>query len=355
MSTIDNNNFAKQRECLSTRHAVTGLIKQVPADFVVEEIVGFEFTGTGEHVVVQVKKQDLSTLEVVDAISRVTGSSKKDIGFCGLKDKRAISTQWFSVRVPAQAEAALPSLENERIEILSYDRHCKKLKRGHHFGNHFSIKVRQLGGDMIALADNLQKLRITGVPNYFGPQRFSRNNLRKADALFCGQLKRVSHAERGMVLSSVRSAMFNEVLTHRVRDGTWNKLLVGDAANLNGTNSHFQVREVTEELQNRLTQFDVHPSGPLFGTGRNPVANGVYQLESGVFGQHPTWCEGLSKFGLRLQRRSLRLKVSDLRWEIFNNETLALSFSLRKGGFATSVLSALLDYTGPEVDKSEVN
>lgn len=132
---------------------------------------------------------------------------------------------------------------------------------------------------------------------------------------------------------------------HIGSDATWNKLLVGDAANLNGTSSYFQIREVTKELQSRLKQFDIHPSGPLFGTGKNPAANGIYQLESEVLGRYPDWCAGLLKFGLRLQRRALRLQVSEFHWEISSNKALALSFSLNSGGFATSVLNEFLDYT----------
>lgn len=345
MTTVDKNSFVKQPQCAATRRAVTGLIKQTPADFVVEEVMGFEFSGNGEHVMLQIEKQGLNTLDVVSAISHVAGSPKRDIGFCGYKDKQAITTQWFSVRIPQRTQPAWSRLENEQIAILSVNRHCKKLRRGVHLGNRFHIKVRQLGGNMAALAKDLDNIKVAGVPNYFGPQRFSHSNLQKADALFEGRLKWIARAERGILLSSVRSAMFNDVLSHRVRSGTWNKLLEGDAANLNGTNSYFQIREVTEELQSRLKQFDIHPSGPLFGAGKNPVSHGIYQLESEVLGRYPDWCACLLKFGLRLQRRALRLQVSEFHWEISSNKLLALSFSLKRGGFATSVLNEFLDYT----------
>ena len=344
MTTADENSFIKHPDHTNIGHTASALIKQNPADFVVEEVLGFEFSGSGEHVMLSIKKQNLNTTDVADAISRLTGSSRKEIGFCGLKDKRAITSQWFSVAIPEHAQRDWSNLENEQIELLAIDRHCKKLKRGVHFGNRFRIKVRQYNGDKTTLARNMRTVKGKGVPNYFGTQRFGHRNLQKATALFKGQLGIVSRAKRGMFLSSVRSAMFNEVLAKRVRHGTWDKLLVGDAANLDGSNSYFQVREITDELENRVRQFDIHPSGPLFGTGNNPVTNGVSQLESAVFDQYPLWCKGLSKFGLRLQRRPLRLKVLKLCSEISNDGAMVLSFELRKGGFATSVLNELLGH-----------
>lgn len=327
--------------CAGERPA-TGLIKQGADDFLVDELMPFSFSGNGEHVVLRIKKQGLSTFEVVDEIRRRTGIPGRDIGFCGLKDKHATTIQWFSVHCPNDEPGSWSMLENERMRVLAVGRHSKKLKRGHHGGNYFRIKIRQLRGDSMRLERRLLEIGAKGVPNYFGPQRFGRRNLEKADALFRGSLKKASRREQSLLLSSVRSRMFNDVLSERVRDGSWNTLQPGDVAVLNKSNSYFRVEAATEELQDRLDGFDIHPSGPLFGEGENPAGQGVRQLESSVFKEYQHWCVGLRKFGLRFQRRSLRIPVVDLQWKLPDEDLLEISFFLYKGGFATSVLNDFL-------------
>lgn len=320
----------------------SGCLKRAPSDFVVEEILGFDFSGSGEHVVLQIRKQDMNTLDVVDAISRVCGVARRHVGFGGLKDKHALTTQWFSVLLPPGKHPNWGKLENERIEILRVDRTIRKLKRGSHRGNRFKIAVRDVSGNLDALRNGLSNIEGVGVPNYFGPQRFGYSNLEKADAMFSGSL-RVSRAGKGILLSAARSSIFNEVLARRDAAGTWNKLLPGDVASLDGSNSFFTVDEPTAELQGRLDRFDIHPSGPLYGIGDNPAAAEVGRLESEVFQKYQHRCQGLSNFGLRLQRRALRLKVADFRWELSIDGTLTLSFLLGKGGYATAVVDHLLD------------
>lgn len=317
---------------------VTGLVRQSPADFVVEEDLGFDFSGHGSHALVQVRKRGLNTLDVIDAISRISGVAKRDVGFSGLKDRHALTTQWFSVPVEHSRSVNLAGLEHERIEVLSVHRHSKKLRRGSHRGNRFRIRVRAIEGDLDELDIRLAEIKAKGVPNYFGPQRFGHANLQKADALFEGKLRRVSRSERSILLSAARSFIFNQVLSARVMDGTWSALLAGDVAVLDGTNSYFQVEEVTAELQVRLSDFDIHPSGPLYGVGANPAGGKVRACESRAFEENGYRCRGLEKFGLRFQRRPTRLQVKDLQWQV-SGDDLELSFYLATGGYATSVLS----------------
>lgn len=320
----------------------SGAIKQITGDFVVDELVDFAFSGSGEHALLQIRKRNLSTFDVVDRIHRVIGTPKRDIGFCGLKDKQAITTQWFSVRCTRRYRQAWSVLEDERMEIIAATRHARKLRRGSHSGNRFQIRIRQLEGNLALLQRRLLQIKVDGVPNYFGPQRFGQRNLEKVSALFSGELSTPPPAERSLLLSSARSRMFNDVLSCRVRDGSWNTLQPGDVAMLDKTNSYFRVDAVSAELLARLQRFDIHPSGPLFGNGENPAARGIFALEAEVLLRYQQWCAGLRQFGLRFQRRALRMGVAQMRWEFSDDGILDLYFVLHKGSFATSVLNDFL-------------
>ena len=318
-----------------------GLVKRDPADFVVEEVMGFPFTGHGEHVVLSIRKQGLNTVDVVDLIHRVSGVAKKHIGYSGLKDKHATTTQWFSVPIPQHRRPCWTGLESDRVKLIDANRHIRKIKRGSHRGNRFVIKVRDYCGDMKVVQQKLVSIRATGVPNYFGPQRFGYSNLDQAKTFFSGGGRGVSRYQRGILLSAARSHIFNQVLSHRVGTGTWDRFIPGDVASLNGSNSYFPVSEVTPDLMDRLERCDIHPSGPLFGRGENPAQGDARAVEDHVFAHNRIFCEGLTRWALRFERRALRLVVADLQWSLSTEAVLSLHFSLTTGGFATAVLQEL--------------
>lgn len=322
--------------------AIAGVIKRQPQDFRVQEVLGFEPSGQGEHLLIQVEKCGINTQDVARQIGESAGVDQRDIGFCGLKDKQAIATQWFSIRNPVREPSAWPPLEDGRVRVKAAARHDRKLRRGTHIGNRFEVRVRDFRGDRDLAGKRLAKAAAGGVPNFFGPQRFGRANLDRADDLFAGRLGRVSRNRRGLLLSAARSSIFNEVLERRVRNGDWCSLRQGDAAMLDGSNSYFRVDEVDVKLQHRLKQLDIHPSGPLFGAGENPARYSVGELEAGVFDSLRSRCDGLVSYGLRMGRRSLRLRISGLEWKWSGENELVLSFELPRGGYATSVL----DYIG---------
>ena len=123
-----------------------------------------------------------------------------------------------------------------------------------------------------AIALRLRDIERGGVPNYFGPQRFGRDgaNLRVARVGEGGSPPR-ERAARSFALSAARSRLFNAVLARRVQDRSWDRLLPGDAAMLDGRRSWFRVTDVDETLQARCRALDLHPSGPLHGRGELPV------------------------------------------------------------------------------------
>ena len=318
---------------------VAGLVRHHPEDFVVDEVLGFSLGGEGEHVWLQVQKCGVNTQEVAREIARRVGVPVREVGYSGLKDRNAVATQWFSVQISELKEPDWDAVNSNALRILQSVRHHRKLRRGTHRQNRFRIVIRDVHEPASDLLERLEQIRRLGVPNYFGPQRFGHdgNNLRGADRLFAGSFQ-PKRMKRGLYLSAARSWMFNQVLSERVVNGSWNRLLPGDMAMLDGTRSVFQVSVVDAKLMERVESGDVHPTGPLAGRGASTVGDQVETLETGVLAEFQDWCEGLVRAGLRYERRTLRLWVPDLTWSASAPDAWTLEFTLPQGQFATAVL-----------------
>jgi tRNA pseudouridine13 synthase len=316
-----------------------GGIREAPEDFVVEERLGFEPDGAGEHLLVLIEKRSCNTHWVARALADFAGVARMDVGCAGSKDRHAVARQWFSVRLGGRPDPDWSAFEVEGVKVLAAARHRRKLKRGAHTGNAFRLRVRRLAGDVAALRGRLGVVAQQGVPNYYGPQRYGRENLEQARALFAGAaLPRVS---RSFALSAARSRLFDAVLAARVTDGTWNRLLAGDAANLAGSASWFVVDGLDETLERRVRDFDLHPTGPLWGRGEPPTRGEVRALECAVAAGHAELALGLEAAGLEQARRALRVVPAGLHWDIGRDE-MTLSFALPPGAYATSVLRELV-------------
>lgn len=319
----------------------TGSIRQRTGDFRVDERLGFEASGEGEHVLLQVEKTGLNTVDVANMLAAHAGSSIRDVGYSGLKDKYAVCTQWFTVRCSAGVDWA--ALQQGGMRILKAQRHGRKLKRGTHRANRFLIRVVLDDMDRVDLERRLDRIRSSGVPNYFGEQRFSRRYAGNLDRLLAG--KRMTRTERSMTLSAIRSDLFNRVLDRRVRDGTWCFSLPGEYVNLDGSRSGFAARDDDPDVAPRIAAMDLHPTGPLYGAGPNPASGVAASLEESVLREHQDYCEFLIRQGLKMERRPTRCVVRDLKWRFDEGERiLELGFVLGRGHYATSVLREVLDY-----------
>jgi tRNA pseudouridine13 synthase len=189
-------------------------------------------------------------------------------------------------------------------------------------------------------------IRSRGVPNYFGIQRFGidGSNLRAlAEWAFDGREPR-SRNERSFTLSAGRSLLFNAVLAERVCLAKWDRLSPGDVANLDGSGSIFDVTTLTPELEQRCVEFDIHPTGPLWGKGQLRVGGEVADLEHAVTARFDPVGSALAQAGLEQERRSLRLRVDGLEAQPVE-DTLEFGFNLGPGEFATAVLRELGDFT----------
>ena len=329
---------------------LNGLLRFSPEDFRVDEVLGFEPCGDGEHVFVNVEKTGCNTQFVANQLAKFAGVSSRQVSYSGMKDKQAVTTQWFSVHLPGKASLEWPELNNDAYRVLEVARHNKKLRRGVHRGNRFAITCRQLQGDREDFLHRAELVRAQGVPNYFGEQRFGfqGGNIEKAKQWFAGELKPARHL-RGIYLSAARSHLFNEVLAKRLREGSWCRVLEGEVLMLAGTQSTFDSEgEDFKLLQQRVEEGDLHTTGPLYASealGLSPASERE-QLEQQVFEQNQPLIEGLKRERLKAQRRALRVIPSELKVEI-SDDCAVMTFSLPSGCFATSVVRELLNYQIP--------
>jgi len=320
--------------------------RQVAQDFEVEEELGFPLSGSGEHLWLKVEKTGLNTIDVARLIAEKTATRIQDVGYAGLKDKLAVTRQWFSVK--SSAELSDTDFGEPAIKILDSHRNARKLRRGSHRGNAFRITLRDINVDSAWIASVSSTLAAQGVPNYFGPQRFGHggNNIARAEALFNGKLAKLPRFQRGIILSAARSFLFNQVLAARVSDGSWNQYIPGELMALAGSSSVFKAEEGDQAIPGRLVAMDIHPTGPLWGKGELASAGQVKSLEQGIIEKYQVLSRGLADAGLKQERRALRLIPENLRINTAGDNELMVEFSLPTGAFATSVLREMVSAPG---------
>jgi tRNA pseudouridine13 synthase len=323
---------------------IRGLLRREPEDFRVDERLGFAADGAGTHLLLRVEKRAANTGWVAAQLARLAAVPPREIGWCGHKDRHAVTTQWFSVPWPLRrpAEESL-AFVGEGFAVLESARHGRKLRPGSHRGNGFEIRVHEIEGDSEALAARLAALAERGVPNYFGPQRFGRQgaNLARALRWADGGQPPAGRAERGFALSAARAVLFNRVLADRIEHGSWDRLLPGEVVMLDGTQSFFKAPEIDAALHERAARGDVHPSGPLCGRGLTPATGEAFAREEQALRAGEPLVELLVAAGLAHERRALRLRPGSLEWAV-DGRTLCLRFDLPRGAFATAVLHELV-------------
>ncbi len=327
-------------------------MRQCAEDFLVDEVLGFEPDGEGEHILLHLRKRDTNTHWLAGQLARHAGVPPRDVSYAGLKDRHAVTTQWFSLRLAGRPEPDWSLLNSELIQVLAVHRHQRKLRRGGLQGNRFQILLRDLRADPDALSERLGRLQSQGMPNYFGEQRFGHDyqNIHRFEQLLGeGRRQRIDRHLRGMLISAVRSQLFNEVLAARIERDCWSTPLPGEWFMLDGSRAGFADDPADLRLSERCRSLDIHPSGPLWGRGSPPVAGAAATLERDRLAPFDRWRDRLEHLGLAQERRSLRIRLDDLAWEIDGNgEMLRLSFFLPAGSFATVMLRELFNVSSPE-------
>lgn len=342
----------------SGKPSASAQIKQEPEDFKVDEELGFEPTGEGEHLYLRIAKRNLSTTDVASLLSRSLNVATKDIGYAGMKDRRAVTSQWFSVKSPRQDIEDLSQLNlppGATVDVVESVRNQRKLKIGSHRLNHFRILLSKLDGDKTEVEKKLGWLRDNGFPNYFGSQRFGKNlsNLEQVQKLFDETKadqdtpRKPNRKRTSMLFSAARSYLFNHILSERIGQACWNKYVPGDVLNLDGTSRNFNVDlgAWDSELEQRLETMDIHPTGLLCGIQSDKdnyvTCAQAADIENAIVASFPSLAEGLQRHGLQAARRPLRTRVTELRWQWTEDQSLSLHFSLPRGAYATSFLREL--------------
>jgi tRNA pseudouridine13 synthase len=322
-----------------------GLLRQTPEDFQVDEDLGFAPEGEGEHLWVWLEKRGMNTDQVARQLARLAGVKLSGVSYAGLKDRHAVTRQWFSIHLPKFAGDPIREWRDAHWRVVKAVKARRKIRRGSLRGNHFIITLREARGDKQAIEMRLKQIAQNGVPNYFGEQRFGHNNIAQAEAMARGELQVTDRHLRGIFLSSLRSALFNVVLARRVDDHSWNQALPGEAINLDGSRSFFVVEHIDASIVNRLAQGDAHPTGPLWGLGELPSHGAALMLERSIVDKCPEiWLQSCIAAGMEQERRPLRLIARHLTWAWPGGGALTLAFSLTAGAYATAVLREIVDY-----------
>jgi tRNA pseudouridine13 synthase len=314
-----------------------------PEDFRVDEIDGFEPSGSGEHLLLTVQKRGMNTAFAAKRIAAWAGIPEMGVSYAGLKDRHAVTTQRFSVQLPKRLAPELDALVSDDLRVLASHWHNRKLPRGALAGNRFTLLLREAEGERAAVEARLQAIAGQGIPNYFGEQRFGRSgdNVEAARRMFAGQ--RVNKREqRSIYLSAARSEMFNAVLAARIADGSWATGTQGEVWMLDGTHSVFGPEAITEETRARAAAQDIHPTGPMWGEGELRTRDRAREVEDAALAPFEDLRRGLESARIKQERRALRVRAQHLSWD-WKEEGLELRFRLGPGAYATEVLAELGD------------
>lgn len=318
-------------------------LRAAPSDFRVDEIPAFAPTGEGEHLLLDIEKTGMNTAFVAGLLARWAGVPAMAVSYAGMKDRHAVTRQYFSVHLPKRQAPPLETLQADGLRVLGSHWHARKLQRGALAGNRFVLVLRDVQGERAAIDARLARIASAGVANYFGEQRFGRDggNLAAALAMFGG--RRVQREQRSILLSAARSALFNAVVDARVRDATWDSGVDGDVWMLDGSRSVFGPEPMTAELGARAQSHDIHPAAPLWGKGELRCADRARNTVLQALQGSDALRKGLEDAGLSPEFRSMRLIVKQLQWQWPTPESLQLAFELPAGAYATTVLYALGD------------
>ncbi|MGB6681982.1 MAG: tRNA pseudouridine(13) synthase TruD [Candidatus Bathyarchaeia archaeon] len=326
---------------------VGGQLRLTPRHFIVEEIPLYEPNGEGPHLYINITKEGLTTKEIQEKLAVLFNCLNSDIGYAGLKDKHARTTQTFSV--------LLGNVDNNSINdmvqqikghlpvIINWAKlHRNKLKPGHLLGNRFTIKVTNTNLNATKsleyaqeIADHLKK---NGVPNFFGPQRFGFDgeNIQKGIKIIQGKNLGIDPWLRRFLISSYQSYLCNRYLTNRLKSDNYYRILMGDIAKKYSTGGLFQVKDPQKE-QSRYENHEISFTSPIYGSKMWDATGPAGKLEEEILNEAEITLQQFDYLKIKGTRRLGRLLITDLNVSL-ENQDLLVEFFLPKGAFATTVL-----------------
>lgn len=318
-----------------------GLLKTFSHDFQVFEHLGYELSGEGEFVIVDVRKENNNTLFVAEQLAKFAGISARDVSYAGLKDRHAITQQVFCLHLPGKNTPNFEHFQLDGVEVLNITRHHRKIRIGSLAGNYFILRLRNVV-ESPALLERLIAIKQQGFPNYFMEQRFGKDgqNIEQAMRWANGEIKVKERKKRSFYLSAARSFLFNLILSQRIAQQTALSVKANDIVQLNGSSSWFVANDTElSELQQRLTQQDIGITGALIGDNLTQI-NAISE-EREIVEQYPQLAALMQKERLTTDRRLLIAQAKDLQWQ-FDHDGLELRFFLHRGSYATALIRELI-------------
>ena len=324
---------------------IGGMCKVHAEDFVVEEIPAYSPAETGDFLFLHVEKHELSAEQVVSHLARCLRIAHQDVGTAGMKDRQAVTRQWVSV--PLRCLPLVESLRHENIRILEVHRHPHKLRTGHVRGNRFSVLVRNVEPDALERAQAIaEALARTGVPNFYGDQRFGRDaeTLKLGIELLQGTTSpgAIPRARRKfllrLALSAVQSALFNRGLIERMRDGLLGQVIAGDVMQVVASGGPFVASDPARE-QERFEAREIVIAGPIFGPRMKEAAGAIAEREDRLLAASGISRSAFERFANLTPgtRRPYLIWPDDLRIAA-EPAGIRLEFTLASGSYATVVL-----------------
>ncbi|CAI9387439.1 MULTISPECIES: tRNA pseudouridine(13) synthase TruD [Citrobacter] len=326
----------------------TGLLKASPEDFVVVEDLGFEPDGEGEHILVRILKSGCNTRFVADALAKFLKIHVREVSFAGQKDKHAVTEQWLCARVPGKEMPDLSAFQLEGCKVLEYARHKRKLRLGALKGNAFTLVLREVS-HRDEVESRLQAINTGGVPNYFGAQRFGIGGSNLQGALRWAQSDAPvrDRNKRSFWLSAARSALFNQIVSERLKKTDFNQVVDGDALQLAGRGSWFvATQEELAELQRRVDEKELMVTASLPGSGEWGTQRDALAFEQSAIAEECELQSLLLREKVEASRRAMLLYPQQLSWNWWDDVTVELRFWLPAGSFATSVVRELINTMG---------
>ncbi|TXE88490.1 tRNA pseudouridine(13) synthase TruD [Campylobacter volucris] len=367
MNTMEKNTIFKPLYAL--KHSpIDVYFSKNSNDFVVREKPLYEFSGKGEHLILHIQKKDLSTSEALRILSEQSGIKIRDFGYCGLKDKQGLTTQYISM--PKKFEENLKNFKHEKMKILETFIHDNKLRIGHLKGNSFFIRLKKVSSvDALKIEQAFNNLKIQGFANYFGYQRFGKFQDNFLQGLEILQGKKIKNKKmQEFLISAFQSELFNRYLSKRVeishfmqefsekeikqiyafnaqeyknlkQQKQFFKLLQGEVLGHYPFGKCFICENLEDEVQ-RFIQKDISTMGLLIGAKAYESQNDslALKIEDEIFSD-------FYKYKAKMQgsRRFLWSYMQDCRYHYDEEKAhFILEFFLQKGSYATVVLEEIL-------------
>lgn len=332
--------------------AISAKMREVHADFQVDEVHAYPPLGEGDHTLIRIEKEALSTPEAIRRLADRLEVSAEGAGYSGLKDRNAVTRQWISL--PKVDPEAAMRVECPQLRVLEAARHPHKLRTGHLRANRFALRLRQVEtGRLDDLEAILESLGRQGVPNFYGPQRFGRGKLESA-LRWLAHPKRAprSRFDRKFIVSVLQAALYNLALADRMERGDFARILPGDLLRREDSGGLF-VEDDRQAAEERHAAWEVSITGPIFGS-RMPAPQGeAAEREQALLQELGLTIDHFERFGrlARGTRRPYRVALSNCRLEKESESVIVLHFELPSGSYATALMREILKGKAGEVSE----